>query len=111
MRPADFELRATAWNLVCEVGSSTGIRTGWYGFLVDDGLRHTKALLIEIIAISKAVYLHAYAAPGNLPNTTLEKRRWVHLGPFTLEVAIVYPGVLRELHFEFREASALMLGS
>jgi hypothetical protein len=40
----------------------------------------------------------------------LERPAWVRLGPTILEVAIVYPDVLRELHFEFRRASALMLG-
>src|SRR5260370_23953117 len=36
----------------------------------------------------------------------LEKRGWVRPGPFTPEVAIVYPDALRELHIEFREAGA-----
>jgi betaine-homocysteine S-methyltransferase len=36
----------------------------------------------------------------------LEKRGWVRPGPFTPEVAIVYPEALRELHIEFREAGA-----
>ena len=36
----------------------------------------------------------------------LEKRGWVRAGPFTPEVALVYPDALRELHIEFREAGA-----
>jgi len=39
----------------------------------------------------------------------LEKRGWVRPGPFTPEVAIVYPEALRELHVEFREAGAEVL--
>jgi betaine-homocysteine S-methyltransferase len=39
----------------------------------------------------------------------LEKRGWVRPGPFTPEVAIVYPPALRELHLEFREAGAEVL--
>jgi betaine-homocysteine S-methyltransferase len=39
----------------------------------------------------------------------LEKRGWVRPGPFTPEVAIVYPHALRELHVEFREAGAEVL--
>ncbi len=39
----------------------------------------------------------------------LEKRGWVRPGPFTPEVAIVYPNALRELHVEFREAGAEVL--
>src|SRR6202167_2574269 len=39
----------------------------------------------------------------------LEKRGWVRPGPFTPEVAIVYPAALRELHIEFREAGAEVL--
>jgi betaine-homocysteine S-methyltransferase len=39
----------------------------------------------------------------------LEKRGWVRPGPFTPEVAIVYPNALRELHIEFREAGAEVL--
>src|SRR5215471_290702 len=39
----------------------------------------------------------------------LEKRGWVRPGPFTPEVAIVYPQALRELHIEFREAGAEVL--
>src|SRR6202012_2244816 len=39
----------------------------------------------------------------------LEKRGWVRPGPFTPEVAIVYPEALRELHIEFREAGAEVL--
>jgi betaine-homocysteine S-methyltransferase len=39
----------------------------------------------------------------------LEKRGWVRSGPFTPEVAIVYPEALRELHVEFREAGAEVL--
>ena len=39
----------------------------------------------------------------------LEKRGWVRPGPFTPEVAIVYPDALRELHTEFREAGAEVL--
>src|ERR1700688_3612350 len=39
----------------------------------------------------------------------LEKRGWVRPGPFTPEVAIVYPDPLRELHIEFREAGAEVL--
>ena len=39
----------------------------------------------------------------------LEKRGWVRPGPFTPEVAIVYPSALRELHIEFREAGAEVL--
>lgn len=34
----------------------------------------------------------------------LEKRGWVRAGPFTPEVALLYPNALRELHIEFREA-------
>jgi betaine-homocysteine S-methyltransferase len=41
----------------------------------------------------------------------LEKRGWVRPGPFTPEVAIVYPEALRELHIEFREAGAEVLQS
>jgi len=37
------------------------IWTGLHGFLINDGSRHIKALLIEIAAVSKAVSLHAYA--------------------------------------------------
>ena len=36
----------------------------------------------------------------------LEKRGWFRAGPFTPEVALVYPEALRELHVEFREAGA-----
>jgi betaine-homocysteine S-methyltransferase len=39
----------------------------------------------------------------------LEKRGWVRPGPFTPEVAIVYPEALRVLHVEFREAGAEVL--
>jgi betaine-homocysteine S-methyltransferase len=39
----------------------------------------------------------------------LEKRGWVRPGPFTPEVAIVYPDALRELHVEFRQAGAEVL--
>ncbi len=39
----------------------------------------------------------------------LEKRGWVRAGPFTPEVALVYPEALRELHVEFREAGAEVL--
>ena len=39
----------------------------------------------------------------------LEKRGWVRPGPFTPEVAIIYPPALRELHIEFREAGAEVL--
>ena len=39
----------------------------------------------------------------------LEKRGWVRPGPFTPELAIVYPDALRELHVEFREAGAEVL--
>src|SRR5579864_3327788 len=39
----------------------------------------------------------------------LEKRGWVRPGPFTPEVAIVYPDALRQLHVEFREAGAEVL--
>ena len=39
----------------------------------------------------------------------LEKRGWVRPGPFTPEVAIVYPEALRELHIEFREADVFEL--
>ena len=39
----------------------------------------------------------------------LEKRGWVRPGPFTPEVAIVYPDALRELHIEFRQAGAEIL--
>lgn len=39
----------------------------------------------------------------------LEKRGWVRPGPFTPEVAIVYPDALRQLHIEFREAGAEVL--
>src|ERR1700738_3153077 len=38
-----------------------------------------------------------------------EKRGWVRAGPFTPEVALVYPDALRELHIEFREAGADVL--
>jgi hypothetical protein len=41
----------------------------------------------------------------------LERPAWVRLVPSIPDVAIVHPDVLRELHFEFRKASALMLGS
>src|ERR1700729_4562617 len=41
----------------------------------------------------------------------LEKRGWVRPGPFTPEVAIVYPEALRELHIEFRDAGADVLQS
>ena len=46
-----------------------------------------KPLIIEMIAVSKAVSLHAYAAQGNLPRDA----RQVRLGPSIPEVAIVYP--------------------
>ena len=39
----------------------------------------------------------------------LEKRGWVRAGPFTPEVALIYPERLRELHVEFREAGAEVL--
>src|SRR5262249_50942652 len=39
----------------------------------------------------------------------LEKRGWVRAGPFTPEVALMYPEALRELHIEFREAGAEVL--
>ena len=39
----------------------------------------------------------------------LEKRGWVRAGPFTPEVALMYPPALRELHTEFREAGAEVL--
>ena len=39
----------------------------------------------------------------------LEKRGWVRAGPFTPEVALIYPNALRELHIEFREAGADVL--
>jgi betaine-homocysteine S-methyltransferase len=39
----------------------------------------------------------------------LEKRGWVRAGPFTPEVALMYPEALRELHVEFREAGAEVL--
>src|ERR1700674_1410238 len=39
----------------------------------------------------------------------LEKRGWVRAGPFTPEVALVYPDALRELHIEFREAGSEVL--
>ena len=39
----------------------------------------------------------------------LEKRGWVRAGPFTPEVALLYPNALRELHIEFREAGAEVL--
>jgi betaine-homocysteine S-methyltransferase len=39
----------------------------------------------------------------------LEKRGWVRAGPFTPEVALMYPDALRELHVEFREAGAEVL--
>jgi betaine-homocysteine S-methyltransferase len=39
----------------------------------------------------------------------LEKRGWVRAGPFTPEVALLYPNALRELHVEFREAGADVL--
>jgi betaine-homocysteine S-methyltransferase len=39
----------------------------------------------------------------------LEKRGWVRAGPFTPEVALIYPNALRELHVEFREAGAEVL--
>jgi betaine-homocysteine S-methyltransferase len=39
----------------------------------------------------------------------LEKRGWVRAGPFTPEVAHLYPNALRELHIEFREAGADVL--
>jgi len=39
----------------------------------------------------------------------LEKRGWVRAGPFTPEVALIYPAALRELHVEFREAGAEVL--
>lgn len=39
----------------------------------------------------------------------LERRGWVRPGPFTPEVAIVYPPALRELHIEFRQAGAEVL--
>lgn len=39
----------------------------------------------------------------------LEKRGWVRAGPFTPEVALIYPQALRELHVEFREAGADVL--
>ena len=39
----------------------------------------------------------------------LEKRGWVRPGPFTPEVAIIYPTALREMHVEMREAGAEVL--
>src|ERR1700751_5285353 len=36
----------------------------------------------------------------------LEKRGWVRPGPFTPEVAIVYPDAISKLHVEFLEAGA-----
>jgi betaine-homocysteine S-methyltransferase len=39
----------------------------------------------------------------------LEKRGWVRPGPFTPEVAIIYPTALREMHIEMREAGAEVL--
>src|SRR5436305_7212636 len=39
----------------------------------------------------------------------LEKRGWVRAGPFTPEVALMYPNALREPHVEFREAGAEVL--
>lgn len=39
----------------------------------------------------------------------LEKRGWVRAGPFTPEVALIYPDALRELHIEFRQAGAEVL--
>ena len=39
----------------------------------------------------------------------LEKRGWVRAGPFTPEVALLYPNALRELHIEFREAGSEVL--
>ena len=39
----------------------------------------------------------------------LEKRGWVRPGPFTPEVAIVYPDALRELHIEMREEDKFVL--
>jgi betaine-homocysteine S-methyltransferase len=39
----------------------------------------------------------------------LERRGWVRAGPFTPEVALLYPDALRELHLEFREAGAEVL--
>jgi betaine-homocysteine S-methyltransferase len=39
----------------------------------------------------------------------LEKRGWVRAGPFTPEVALLYPDALRELHVEFRQAGAEVL--
>src|ERR1700734_662389 len=39
----------------------------------------------------------------------LEKRGWVRAGPFTPEVALVYPDALRQFHIEFREAGADVL--
>src|SRR5690349_19906136 len=39
----------------------------------------------------------------------LENRGWVRAGPFTPEVALMYPDALRELHIEFREAGADVL--
>jgi betaine-homocysteine S-methyltransferase len=39
----------------------------------------------------------------------LEKRGWVRAGPFTPEVALIYPEALHELHVEFREAGADVL--
>src|ERR1700746_522227 len=39
----------------------------------------------------------------------LENRGWVRAGPFTPEVALLYPNALRELPIEFREAGAEVL--
>ena len=39
----------------------------------------------------------------------LEKRGWVRAGPFTPEVALLYPEALREIHIEIREAGADVL--
>src|SRR5437588_2731849 len=39
----------------------------------------------------------------------LEKRGWVRAGPFTPEVALLYPDALRELHVDVREAGAEVL--
>lgn len=39
----------------------------------------------------------------------LEKRGWVHAGPFTPEVVLTHPEAVRELHVEFREAGSEVL--
>ena len=84
---------------------------GWCGFLLDDGLRHLKPLLIEMIAVSKAVSLDACPPRGNLPRDAWR----IRLSLLISEVAIVHPRRhsnfpwLAETHFHLRPFADLVL--